>query len=145
MPSESAEIQLPSGTFESRLEVRWGDLDALHHVNNTVYFRFFEEARVRLFGLLHPDGFSQRALVLARASCDFLRPLLYPASIVVGMKLMHLGRTSVEFECWIADAEDRQSVHARGRNVIVCVDTQTQRPVAWTDGELQALRHCFSE
>jgi acyl-CoA thioester hydrolase len=145
MSSEPAEIQLPSGTFESRLELRWGDMDALHHVNNTVYFRYFEEARVRLFARVHPDVFARRALVLARTSCDFLKPLLYPASIVVGLKLMHVGRSSLEFECWIADAENRQSVHATGRSVIVCVDMQTQRPVPWTDEELQALQRCFSE
>lgn len=145
MPPKSADVQVPTGAFEARLEPRWGDVDSLHHVNNAVYFSYFEEARVRLFARVHPDGFSQRALVLARASCDFLKPLLYPASIVVGLKLARVGRTSIEFECWIADAEDRQLVYAMGSSVTVCVDTRTQRPVPWTNEELQALQRCFSE
>ncbi|TAN30279.1 MAG: acyl-CoA thioesterase [Castellaniella sp.] len=145
MPSESAEIQLPSGTFESRLELRWGDMDALRHVNNTIYFRFFEEARVRLFDRVYPDGFSQRAMLLAHASCDFLRPLLYPASIVVGLKLTRVGRTSLELEGRIADAGASGLVYARGVSVVVCADAQTQRPVPWSAEELQALQRCFSE
>src|SRR5690606_41304970 len=47
--SESLDLQTPSGTFETRIDVRWGEMDALRHVNNTAYFPYFEEARVRLF------------------------------------------------------------------------------------------------
>lgn len=145
MPSEPIDIQMPSGVFESRIELRWGDMDSLHHVNNTLYFRYFEEARVRLFARMHPDGFSQRALVLAHTSCDFLKPLLYPASVIVGLKRARTGRSSMELDGWIVDAEDRRCVHARSRNVLVCVDVRTQRPVPWTPDELQALQGCFSE
>lgn len=143
MSAESADFRIPDGVFEIPLEVRWGDLDALHHVNNTVFFRFFEEARVHLFARVHPGGFGRRAMVLAHTECDFLRPLLYPASVVVGLKLTHAGHSSLELESLLTDAADRQLVYARGRNVIVCVDTQTQRSVPWAPEELHALQRCF--
>ncbi|CAM5197831.1 Acyl-CoA thioester hydrolase OS=Castellaniella defragrans OX=75697 GN=HNR28_003080 PE=4 SV=1 [Castellaniella defragrans] len=147
MTAETGDFQVPSGVFETRLEVRWGDVDSLGHVNNTVYFRFFEEARVRLFASLGVENFVHRsmAIVLAHASCDFLKPLLYPACIVVDLKLVRVGRSSLEIESWIADVADSQRVYARGRNVIVCVDTRTQHPMAWPADELQALQRCFSE
>lgn len=144
MATEIVDIQTPSGTFEIRVEVRWGDMDALRHVNNVAYFRYFEEARVRLFSAMGMDAARGRFGVLAHASCDFLKPLLYPACVVVGMKLRRVGRTSVELDCWIADADDPGAVHARGRNVLVCADGATGRPVPWTDADRRMLMRCFS-
>lgn len=144
MSSESLDIQTPSGTFETRIDVRWGEMDALRHVNNTAYFRYFEEARVRLFLALNLDGTTGRFGVLAHASCDFLKPLMYPARVVVGMRLARIGRTSLELDCWIADAGDSSRLHARGRNVLVCTDAATGQPLPWTDAERQALARCFA-
>ena len=82
--------------------------------------------------------------MLARSSCDFLKPLLYPADILVGMKLLHVGRTSLELDCWIVRADNPQTQHARGRSVVVCADSTTGRPVPWTAADRQALARCFS-
>lgn len=60
------------------IPVRWGDLDAMNHVNNTVYFRYIEEARVQLMLQLDLLPPSPRTGVLAHASLDFVRPVLYP-------------------------------------------------------------------
>jgi len=142
--SESLDFQTPSGTFETLIEVRWGDMDALSHVNNTAYFRYFEEARVRLLFELGLAGADERAGVLAHAACDFLKPLRYPARVVVGMRLLRIGRTSLELDTWIADAGDPRILHARGRNVLVGVDGAGQ-PVPWTDAHRQVLARCFAE
>ena len=144
MSSESPNIQTPSGTFEILIEVRWGDMDALRHVNNTAYFRYFEEARVRLLYALGLEGAGTRSGVLAHAACDFLKPLLYPARVVVGMKLLRIGRTSLELDVWIADAGDARTLHARGRNVLVCVAADGQ-PASWTARDRQALARCFAD
>lgn len=144
MSTEVVDIQTPSGAFEVRIDVRWGDMDAMRHVNNTAYFRYFEEARVRLFSALGMDPDSGRAGVLAHASCDFLKPLLYPARIVVGLGLRRIGRTSIELDGWIAAEDDAQSLYAKGRNVLVCTDGATGRPVPWTDADRRMLSRCFS-
>lgn len=144
MSSEPLDIQTPSGTFETLIDVRWGDMDALRHVNNVAYFRYFEEARVRLFAAMGLDGAGGRYGVLAHASCDFLIPLMYPARVVVGMKRVRTGRTSLELDCWIADAGDARTLHARGRNVLVCADGGTGRPVPWTDADRRAMDRCFA-
>ncbi|MFT0532807.1 acyl-CoA thioesterase [Castellaniella hirudinis] len=126
------------------MPVRWGEMDALRHVNNAAYFRFFEEARVRLLLALGLGPGGARNWVLAHASCDFLKPLLYPADIVVGLKLLRVGRSSAEFDCWVADAKDPAVRHARGRNVLVCVDSATGQSIPWPDTDRQALLRFFS-
>lgn len=133
-----------TGAFLCPIEVRWGDLDALGHVNNAVYFRYFEEARVHLYEAIQMGGDTGRVGLLAHASCDFLKPLMYPASIVVGLKPLRLGRTSLELEAWISQADNPQDVYARGRNVMVCADGLTSRPSPWTDADRRALARCFS-
>ncbi|MGB6242519.1 MAG: thioesterase family protein [Castellaniella sp.] len=144
MSTESVDIQTHSGTFEIPVEVRWGDMDALRHVNNVAYFRYFEEGRVRLFSALQMEGGQGRYGVLAHASCDFLKPLLYPGRIVVGMALLRIGRTSLELDSWIAAEDDARNLYAKGRSVLVCTDSATGRPVPWTDADRQALIRCFS-
>ncbi|MGB3835265.1 acyl-CoA thioesterase [Castellaniella sp.] len=144
MSAEYPDSQTPSGTFEIQLDIWWGDMDALRHVNNVAYFRYFEEARVRLFRAMDLEPSKGRYCVLAHASCDFLKPLLYPASIVVGMTLVRVGQTSIELDCWIASADNPENRHAHGRNVLVCTDGATGRPVPWTSADRHMLAHCFS-
>jgi acyl-CoA thioester hydrolase len=82
-------------------------MDALGHVNNTVYFRFMEQARSEWIYALEEDGGASdgKGSVLVNASCDFLAPLTYPGTIEVRMYLCDLGRTSVGsfYEIWKGD------------------------------------------
>jgi hypothetical protein len=70
--------------FTCRVPLRWGDMDAMAHINNVVYFRLMEEARIQWFAQM---GFSTlpqgEAPILAHASCDFMRALNYPGDAVV--------------------------------------------------------------
>lgn len=143
----SASSPPPGGkAFEVVMDVRWGDMDVLGHVNNATYLRYFEEARVHLLSAigLEMTASPPRFCVLAHASCDFLKPLMYPARIVVGMTCVRIGRSSLELDCWIARAEDRRSIHARGRHVMVCADGGTGKSVPWTPADRAALQRCFS-
>ena len=80
----------------SQQAVRWGDMDALGHVNNTLYFRYMEQARSewiheRVEGGGEDPG---QGTVLVQATCDFLAPLTYPSSLEVRMYLGEPGRSS---------------------------------------------------
>src|SRR5258705_9780766 len=63
-----------------RIAIRWGDMDAMGHVNNTVYFRYMEQARIGWFDALVPRGEAWKAtgIVIANASFNFKRPSTYP-------------------------------------------------------------------
>ncbi|MBU1238061.1 MAG: acyl-CoA thioesterase [Gammaproteobacteria bacterium] len=81
----------------SRIPVRWGDMDAMGHVNNTIYFRYAEQSRIEWLESL---GFSldvgrDEAAVIVNASCTFLLPITYPATVEVLLYADRPGRSSV--------------------------------------------------
>ena len=79
------------------IPIRWGDMDAMGHVNNTVYFRYMEQVRVRwyerMFGPL--SGANAFGMVIVNASCNFRKPLTYPGIAEVRMFLANAGRSSI--------------------------------------------------
>ena len=81
-----------------RIPIRWGDMDAMGHVNNTVYFRYMEQARVSWFEKMSGElsGSQSEGIVIANASCNFLKPLTYPGTVEVKMLLGAASRSSVE-------------------------------------------------
>lgn len=124
---------------EIDLPVRWGDMDALNHLNNTVYFRLMEEARMQVFleaGLPVPAG---EGPVLAHASCDFIKPVTYPATVRVRHRVVALGRSSMTLDIELFAAGDEAAMHARGRNVLVWMDYRAGRSCPWPDDVLARL------
>jgi acyl-CoA thioester hydrolase len=122
----------------SRQAIRWGDMDMLGHVNNTVYFRYLEQARIEWIYGLHPDGetYSGTGPVVVNASCTFLTPLVYPGDIEVRMYLGDPGRTSVAsfYEIWMNGRK-----YADGAAKIVWIDLATGRSVPLPDAVVALL------
>lgn len=112
--------------LETRIPVRWGDMDAYGHVNNTIYFRYFEQARVEWLesqgSRVSPD--EPVGPVIINASCTFYAPVNYPATVIVRMYGGEPGRTSVMtwYELFV-DGEDR--LYADGAAKTVWMDTRT--------------------
>ncbi|MBI4985003.1 MAG: acyl-CoA thioesterase [Rhodocyclales bacterium] len=79
------------------MPIRWGDMDALGHVNNTIYFRYMEQTRVEWIEQLgYPVGVQQdEAVVIVNASCTFLLPLTYPGEVECRMYVGQPGRSSI--------------------------------------------------
>ncbi|HEX4871691.1 MAG TPA: thioesterase family protein [Nevskiaceae bacterium] len=80
---------------------RWGDLDALGHVNNTRFFTFDESARLDYWTSLmqgDPAFFRDYGLILASIRCDFLAQLHHPTALEVGLRVARLGRSSFTTE-----------------------------------------------
>jgi acyl-CoA thioester hydrolase len=78
--------------------IRWGDMDVFGHVNNTVYFRYMEQARIEwLYAQAKAIGHTGNdGPVIVNASCNFLVPLVYPGQFEVLMYLGAAGRSSVD-------------------------------------------------
>ncbi|MBY8992561.1 MAG: acyl-CoA thioesterase [Candidatus Lokiarchaeota archaeon] len=86
--------ELDNYTIVEKIPVRWGDMDARGHVNNTIYYRYFESTRISLFQLL--DIYEEPTEVrvgpiLSFQSCYYKAPLVYPDTVFVGAKI-----TSIE-------------------------------------------------
>jgi len=77
-------------TFVVDLNIEWGDMDALQHVNNIEYFKYFQAARIAYFEKINSDsvfGETPIPLILASTQCKFIYPLAYPDSISVGVRV----------------------------------------------------------
>ena len=125
------------------IPVRWGDMDALGHVNNTVYFRFCEQARVSWLdeaglGSTLEVG-TQVGPVIVNASCTFHRPVVYPATLEVRLYGGEPGRSS--FETWyeIRRVDEPDTLYATGSSKVVWVDHKEGRSTPLPEVVLQAL------
>ncbi|RPH72984.1 MAG: acyl-CoA thioesterase [Myxococcaceae bacterium] len=118
-------------TTEVTLDVAWGEMDALGHVNNVRYIAWAETARIRFFEQFgmstHPGD--PVGPILARIENDYLQQVEYPARITVGIRPEKVGNTSLTLEhaIWTAGAPER--VVARGRAVVVMINYATQEKV----------------
>jgi acyl-CoA thioester hydrolase len=125
----------------SHQSIRWGDMDMLGHVNNTVYFRYMEQARIEWLYRRMQEGRDAYAEptgpIIVNASCTFLEPLVYPGDIEVRMYLGGLGRTSVgSFYEIVKNAR----VFAEGAAKIVWIDRASGRPTPLPESIAEPLR-----
>jgi acyl-CoA thioester hydrolase len=108
------------------IPIRWGDMDAQGHVNNTVYFRYMEQARIEwLLRVAEQIGADRGpGSVIVNASCTFIEPLEYPGTVEVRMFIGSLGSSSfdTQYELWVGARK-----HAEGAAKIVWIDRATQR------------------
>ncbi len=104
--------------------VAWGEMDANHHVNNVVYFRYMEHARLKYFGEM---GFSkeQRASgigpILAWTDCRFRRPLEYPDTVTIGTRISELKDDRFMMDTVIV-SHKLQETAAHGQQKLVIYD-----------------------
>ena len=111
-----------------RIPVRWGDMDAMGHVNNTVYFRYMEQARIGWFDALVPkdEAWKSTGIVIANAACNFKRPINYPGTVEVRVLVGPPGGSSVPtfYELMVQD-----ELYADGTATVVFIDMAKQKPI----------------
>lgn len=111
--------------------VRWGDMDAMGHVNNTVYFRYFEQVRMEWFGLRDrsQDEDPDSLIVIINTFCEFLLPVRYPCNLVVDMYGDQPGKTSFMSHYTIKDDSSEGTEFANGKAKVVWVDSTGTRSI----------------
>lgn len=110
--------------FYHPIVIRYGDLDAQRHVNNSRYFTFMEEARtqyVKHLGLWDGIVFDEIGFILLETSCTFKRPIRYGEQVRAGVKTVKLGNKSMELINSLEDAENG-GTFATGRSILVAYD-----------------------
>ena len=130
-------LELPQDkklVFESTLPIRWGDMDAMGHVNNTLYFRYLEIVRIDWFRSLDcvPDPRGTGPLIV-NAFCNFHKQLEFPGDIVVKMYASDPGRSSFESWATIERTDDPGVIYASGGATTVWVDFPAQKSVPMPD------------
>ena len=113
-----------------RITTRWMDNDAYGHVNNVVYYSYFDTV-VNTYlierGALD-IGRSPVIGLTVETGCKYLVPLTYPETVTAGLRVAHIGRSSVRYEIAIF-SQGQESAAAQGHFVHVYVDRVTRRPV----------------
>lgn len=126
----------------TRIPVRWGDMDALGHVNNTVYFRYMEQARIEWLESLGIGDIvnADSGPVLINASCTFLQPVTYPATIEIDTLIGKPGRSSLptyhDIRCVGVD-----TIYAEGAAKIVWWNPKSGKSVPLPDFIRQIYSH----
>jgi len=111
------------------LPVVWGEMDAFAHVNNVVYFRYFETARIVYcdkIGFLETIKASGVGPILASVRCDFRKPLTFPDKIFVGVMISEMSADRFLMQHRIV-SETLQKIAAEGESLIVSYDYREGR------------------
>jgi acyl-CoA thioester hydrolase len=122
------------------MRMRWGDMDALGHMNNTVYFRLLEQARISWFDSIGAD---YRKLpegpVLGSIACRFVLPAVYPADLEITLVSGGARRSTFVLSSEIRDERTRERVYARAEATMVWIDLKDgkSRPLPeWVRAQL---------
>jgi acyl-CoA thioester hydrolase len=114
--------------YEMTFPIRWGDMDAMGHVNNTIYFRYLEIIRIEWMhevgGPPDPNG---EGPVIVNAFCNFLRQLEYPGDILAKHYVANPGRTSFDTYITLERTDRPGEIDAEGGAKTVWVDFRAQR------------------
>lgn len=125
------------------IPVAWGDMDAFGHVNNTMFFRYFESARI---AFLHRIGFTSTTgpgPILASTQCRFRRPLIFPDTVLVGARVSELAADRFTHEYRLVSTRLGE-VAAEGSGVVVAYDYARAAKCAIPDdvvARIQELNH----
>ncbi len=117
---------------EIKLPIAWGDMDAFQHVNNVMYFKYFESVRIKYFGeiaVMREMSHTGIGPILAHTSCQFKLPLTYPDTITVGARVKSMGNSSFVMEYVITSEALEGKVAATGEGVVVMVNYKTGEKV----------------
>ena len=133
--------------FNTKVHVRWDDLDAFNHVNNAKYLTFVQEARVDMFwtdrkkrglGPIFDD------MVVARAEVDFIKPIYDGAKEVdVSIWCSKIGRAAFDLKYEISSPDE--GIYAKVKTVQVAVDMETKRSRSLRQDEIDLLNQYFEE
>ncbi|MDT0269215.1 thioesterase family protein [Streptomyces sp. DSM 44915] len=126
--------------------LRWSDMDAFGHVNNVVFLRYLEEARIDfMFRLARQadSGAFTGGSVVARHEIDYRRPLVHrPEPVSVELWVSKLGHASVTVDY---EVKDEQAVYVTARTVVVPYDLELGKPRRLTDDERSFLSHYLDD
>lgn len=124
--------------FTMPIALRWRDLDAFNHVNNSNFLTYLEEARIRWFDSLGEEWVNQQvAPLLAAVQINYRQPIPYPAGVVVELFAERVGNTSVTLGHRIM-SEDGAILYADGHVVMVWIDRASGRPTPLPDSVRRA-------
>lgn len=130
---------------ETTVSIRWGDMDSYQHINNTVYFRYMEQARIEWITSL---GFSctaeKEAMIMVNGFCNFYKQVSFPGLLRVSTFVGQIGNSTVDLintmELLEANTDQEPVLCAAGGATMVWVDLEKNKSMPWPESILKVLR-----
>ena len=122
-PSSAAITELSDYPLHFQQTVAWGDMDAFGHVNNVMYYRYFESARIEYleqFNIFNYDVIT----VISKSDCRYLSPVFYPDQLVVATRVEEIRNTALRMR-YTLFSQSQNKIVADGEAVIVILDAKT--------------------
>jgi acyl-CoA thioester hydrolase len=120
--------------FEMVIPIRWGDMDAMGHVNNATYFRYLESLRIEWFRHIGcQPSTEQIGPIIVNAFCSFLRQLEYPGDVLARHYSGAVGRSTIDTYATLERVDRPGVVHASGGATVVWTDFKAQKSVPLPD------------
>jgi len=127
------------------IPIAWGDMDALKHVNNTKFFKYFETARIKYFeesGFVETIEKDSIGPILAATSCKFIKPLYYPDTVTIGTRIISIEQDNFMMEHIIVSKS--QGIAARGEDKLVVYDYKSSKKTTLPDMVRNKIREIDS-
>ncbi|MFZ4118220.1 MAG: acyl-CoA thioesterase [Polynucleobacter sp.] len=130
---------------ETIISIRWGDMDSYRHINNTVYFRYMEQARIEWITSL---GFSctaeKEAMIMVNGFCNFYKQVSFPASLRVSTFVGQIGNSTVDLintmDLIETSTGQEPVLCAAGGATMLWVDLEKNKSMPWPESILKVLR-----
>lgn len=120
--------------YEMVIPIRWGDMDAMQHVNNGAYFRYFETVRIDWMNSLGAAPQAEgEGVVIVNAFCNFIRQLTYPGSVLARHFVANPSRSSFDTYMTLERTDAPGEVCANGGATMVWIDYRAQKSMALPD------------
>lgn len=119
--------------FSMRLQVQWGEMDALGHVNNAEYFNYMQEARIQWLNQIDFDWSGPTSPVIVNAFCEFQREIIFPAELEITVSAGKVGRSSFDTLYTISNLARNGEIAATGSSKVVWIDRNLRKSVALPD------------
>ncbi|GGA18795.1 acyl-CoA thioesterase [Dyella nitratireducens] len=127
----ATDSSVPVLLYTAAISVRWRDLDAFNHVNNSTYLTYLEEARVQWLQHLPGPWSSEHAMpVMAASTLNYRLPIEWPGEVHIELYCARMGNSSMTVAHRIVDAGDSSKLYCDGNVVMVWMDPSTGKSVA---------------
>jgi acyl-CoA thioester hydrolase len=121
--------------FSIKQNVLWGEMDAFGHINNVVYFRYFESGRVHFFNetaLWQTFLDEQVRIVVVKLECNYVQEIIFPEEIEILVAIKEVGNSSIKVH-QVVKSSTKNIIFAHGEGIIVGTDPNTGKSKPWSE------------
>jgi acyl-CoA thioester hydrolase len=130
---------------ETTVSIRWGDMDSYRHINNTVYFRYMEQARIEWITSMGFSSIAEKeAMIMVNGFCNFYKQVSFPGALCIKTFVGTIGNSTVDLintmELISPEKHDASVLCAAGGATMLWVDLEKNKSMPWPESILKVLR-----